>query len=88
MNILDENVPESQRQLLRSWRIRVSQIGDDVGRKGMKDEAIIPLLLWFVKTQSWCFCSYFLPRFTGISRRTKVLHLLATHSSYAAQPSP
>ncbi len=44
MNILDENVPESQRQLLRSWRIRVSQIGDDVGRKGMKDEAIIPLL--------------------------------------------
>ncbi len=44
MNILDENVPESQRQLLRSWRIRVPQIGDDVGREGMKDEAIIPLL--------------------------------------------
>jgi hypothetical protein len=44
MNLLDENIPESQRQLLRSWRIRIRQIGDEVGRKGMKDEAIIPLL--------------------------------------------
>ena len=44
MNILDENIPESQRQLLRSWGIRVRQIGQDVGRPGMKDEEIIPLL--------------------------------------------
>ncbi len=44
MNVLDENIPESQRQLLRSWRIRVRQIGAEVGRKGMKDEAIISLL--------------------------------------------
>lgn len=44
MNVLDENIPESQRQLLRSWRIRVRQIGSEVGRLGMKDERIIPLL--------------------------------------------
>jgi hypothetical protein len=44
MNILDENIPDSQRQLLRSWRIRVRQIGHEVGREGMKDEEIIPLL--------------------------------------------
>lgn len=44
MNILDENIPESQRQLLRSWRIQVRQIGHEIGKRGMKDEAIIPLL--------------------------------------------
>lgn len=44
MNILDENIPESQRQLLKSWRIRVRQIGYEVGQPGMKDERIIPLL--------------------------------------------
>ena len=45
MIILDENFPESQRLLLRGWRIAVLQIGLDVGRKGMQDEEIIPLLL-------------------------------------------
>lgn len=44
MNILDENIPESQRQLLRGWRIRIRQIGYELGRKGMKDEEIIPFL--------------------------------------------
>jgi hypothetical protein len=44
MNILDENVPESQRVLLQSKRVAVRQIGEDLGRKGMKDEGIIPLL--------------------------------------------
>lgn len=45
MNILDENIIESPRQLLRSWKIRVRQIGVDIGRKGIKDDEIIPLLL-------------------------------------------
>ena len=45
MNVLDENVPASQRQLLMSWRVRVRQIGVDVGRKGMLDDEVIPLLL-------------------------------------------
>src|ERR1700733_15018287 len=44
MNILDENVPESQRALLRSRRVAIRQIGQDVGRMGMKDDEIIPLL--------------------------------------------
>ena len=45
MNVLDENILESQRQLLRSWRIPVRQIGHEIGRKGLQDEEIIPLLL-------------------------------------------
>ena len=44
MNILDENIPENQRQLLRSWRIKVRQIGHEVGREGMKDDEIISQL--------------------------------------------
>jgi hypothetical protein len=44
MNVLDENIPDSQRQLLRSWRLRIRQIGHEVGRQGMEDEEIIPLL--------------------------------------------
>jgi Domain of unknown function (DUF5615) len=44
MNLLDENVPESQGRLLRSRRISVRQIGLDFGRKGMKDDEIISLL--------------------------------------------
>lgn len=37
MNVLDENVVESQRQLLRSWRIPVRQIGVAIGWQGLKD---------------------------------------------------
>lgn len=42
MIILDENFPESQRQLLRGWRVPLRQIGYEVGRKGMQDEKILP----------------------------------------------
>jgi hypothetical protein len=44
MILLDENIPEAQRQLLRGWRIHARQIGVDVADKGIKDQAIIPLL--------------------------------------------
>lgn len=44
MILLDENILESQRQLLRGWRIRAHQIGHDVGNKGLQDDAILPLL--------------------------------------------
>ncbi len=44
MILLDENFPESQHQLLRSWRIRLQQIGYETSRKGMQDEEIIPFL--------------------------------------------
>ena len=45
MNVVDENVLESQRQLLRDWRVPVRQIGHDVGRKGLKDREILAFLL-------------------------------------------
>jgi hypothetical protein len=45
VNILDENIIKDQRQLLRSWRIRVRHLGHDIGRKGIQDEEIIPFLL-------------------------------------------
>jgi hypothetical protein len=45
MIVLDENIPEDQCQLLRGWRIRFRQVGQGVGRQGMKDEQhILPLL--------------------------------------------
>lgn len=44
MNLLDENIPRRQRLILASWRIRFREIGEDVGRSGMKDGEIIPLL--------------------------------------------
>lgn len=45
MIILDENFPESQRQLLRGWRVPIRQVGYEVGRKGLKDNEIVPLAL-------------------------------------------
>lgn len=44
MNILDENIPKNQRELLISWRVSIRQIGYDTGRKGIQDDEIIPLL--------------------------------------------
>jgi hypothetical protein len=43
--VLDENILASQRTQLRSWRVHLCQVGDDVGRSGMHDDEIIPLLL-------------------------------------------
>ncbi len=45
MNILDENIVASQRELLRTWKVHFQRIGGEIGRFGMKDrEDIIPLL--------------------------------------------
>ena len=44
MNILDENIINSQGLLLKSWRIRFRQIGIDIARSGIQDENIIPFL--------------------------------------------
>jgi hypothetical protein len=44
MILLDENIPESQKQLLKAWRLKPRQIGGEIAKKGVKDEAIIPLL--------------------------------------------
>ena len=45
MIVLDENISESQRDHLREQRFSAHQIGFDLGRKGMQDEEIVPLLL-------------------------------------------
>jgi len=45
MNVLDENISRIQRQLLQDWHIPVRHIGYELGRKGMKDDEIIPFLL-------------------------------------------
>ncbi len=44
MIILDENVPVTQRELLRGWGIRARQVGPDIGRSGMTDQDILPML--------------------------------------------
>jgi hypothetical protein len=44
VNILDENIPASQRQLLEKWRIRPRQIGFNIGRRGLQDDEIIVFL--------------------------------------------
>ncbi|WP_420641029.1 hypothetical protein [Candidatus Leptofilum sp.] len=44
MIILDENFPDSQRQLLQGWRISFKQVAFEIGREGLKDDEIIPLL--------------------------------------------
>ena len=52
MNLLDEQIPEDQRRLLRSWHVPVRQVGYDIGRKGIKDPEIIPSLHVFDKALS------------------------------------
>jgi hypothetical protein len=42
--VLDENLPDNQRQLLRSWRVPVRQVGWDFGQKGMTDSTVISTL--------------------------------------------
>jgi len=45
VNVLDENIVATQRELLRSWKVHFRRIGGEVGRAGMKDRSeIIPLL--------------------------------------------
>jgi len=45
VNILDENIPANQRQLLEGWRVHVRQLGFNLGRRGMQDEDVIPFLI-------------------------------------------
>jgi hypothetical protein len=43
--ILDENIPENQWQLLRSWRIRALLIGRDLVEKGIQDDRLTGFLV-------------------------------------------
>ena len=42
MNLLDENIRDDQRTLLREWRIPFRQVGKEISRTGVKDEDLIP----------------------------------------------
>ncbi|MCP4373884.1 MAG: hypothetical protein GY797_38145 [Deltaproteobacteria bacterium] len=42
MIIIDENLPDSQRQLLQGWRVSFKQVAFEIGREGLKDDEIIP----------------------------------------------
>jgi hypothetical protein len=45
MIVLDENVLESQREILHRRRVRARQVGVDVAPKGLDDAAILSLLV-------------------------------------------
>jgi hypothetical protein len=44
MLVLDENIDRKERQKLVDWRIQARMIGEDLGRRGMTDQDVIPLL--------------------------------------------
>jgi hypothetical protein len=44
MLVLDENLPESQCQRLRNWRMRFRIIGVEIAAWGTRDENLIPVL--------------------------------------------
>ena len=44
MNVLDENIIDSQRQMLLDRGIAVRQVGVELGHRGMSDQEILPLL--------------------------------------------
>ena len=44
MNLLDENVRDDQRTLLRQWRIPFRQVGKEISHAGIHDDNLLPLL--------------------------------------------
>ncbi len=44
MNVLDENVPRDQADLLRQWGVRFRSVSRDLGYSGISDDNIVPLL--------------------------------------------
>jgi len=44
VNLLDENIRDDQRKVLRRWRIPFRQIGKEISRTGIADEDLISLL--------------------------------------------
>jgi len=44
VNVLDENVPLEQRDLLRAWGIPCRMVGQDIARSSLGDDDIVALL--------------------------------------------
>lgn len=83
MIFLDENIPESQRQLLRGWGIRARQIGSDVGQKGMHDDTIIPLILKHRRSTFFTLdCDFFQKKLCHVRYCLVYLHM----GQYEAAP--
>ncbi len=59
MIVVDENFVHDQRELLKTWGIPFRHIGPDVGRTGMDDDEIVPLLIrlrrptFFTRDRGW-----------------------------------
>jgi hypothetical protein len=45
VNVLDENIPRDQKDLLGQWRVRFRAIPQDIGSQGLSDDNIPSLLL-------------------------------------------
>ena len=69
VNLLDENIRDDQRMLLRRWRIPFRQIGKEISRAGIHDDNLLPLLhrlkrpTLFTQDEDFferklCHCSY------------------------------
>ena len=82
MNILDENILEDQRQLLLNWRVPFRQISYEVGRKGMKDDEIIP----FFSLSAKRLCSLLIAISTSASFATRDTVWFTWMSSSPKQP--
>jgi hypothetical protein len=44
LTLLDENIPDAQRQQLSKWGLRSRQVGFEWGRKGKSDDDILAVL--------------------------------------------
>jgi hypothetical protein len=97
MNILDENISRIQRQLLQDWHVPIRHIGYEIGRKGMKDDEIIPFLLtlqqptfftldWDYFKRSLCHARYGLV-YLDVSRDESALFIrrLLRHQAFDTQ---
>ncbi len=97
MNVLDENISRIQRQLLQDWHVPIRHIGYEIGRKGMKDDEIIPFLLtlrqptfftldWDYFKRSLCHARYSLV-YLDVSRDESALFIrrLLKHQAFDTQ---
>ncbi len=97
MNILDENISRTQRQLLQDWHVPIRHIGYEIGRKGMQDDEIIPFLLtlrqptfftldWDYFKRSLCHARYGLV-YLDVSRDESALFIrrLLRHQAFDTQ---
>jgi hypothetical protein len=79
MIVLDEQMREDQRRILKDWRIQFRQIGRELAISGIKDENIIPFLLtkgqrFSPTTKDSSKCGYVTPAmvlFASTSRTSK-----------------